>query len=296
MPNLDTFRDVEELDNRYIGKCVVYVEGEDDRNVWERIAGGNFADRIEFKVPYSGGSGSDSVLNRVGMERKRNARIFGLVDGEVAARFGETSRLVACGSVLFELNSEHCDGILFLGAHELENVLVGESGLAGFLERNVDLRQLGTRNKGEIESDIARAAHRFFVAALIKYAWAELYSRGLASGIGDVSHFRSNRRLTQEIREAKHRIHKEFGDNDQELRREVVKIGRQVKRKMDSIRSAGGSTRSELVRLADGKGLLARLRSRWHFTSASDGLLVERVCSSAFGTRFCQELLAATNA
>ena len=34
MPDLIAFNDVEEVDNRYIDKCVVYVEGNDDRNVW----------------------------------------------------------------------------------------------------------------------------------------------------------------------------------------------------------------------------------------------------------------------
>ena len=259
MPNLASFRDVEELDNRYIGKCVIYVEGEDDRNVWERITGGEIAERIEFKVPYSGGAGSDSVVDRVAEERPSNAKIFGLVDGEVAARFGETARLIECGDVLFKLEMADCDGILFLGAHELENVLVGESCLAGFVERNVNLKQIGSRKKEEIESDIYREARRFLVAALIKYAWAELYFRGSAPGIGDVSHFRSNRGLVGEIQEAKRRVRKEFEDCGEELRREVAKICRQTKKRMDDIRMAGGSTGSELVRLADGKGAFGQI-------------------------------------
>ena len=56
MPELSVFVDVEEMDNRYIGKCVVYVEGRDDRNVWERIVGSELADRLEFKVPLAEGS------------------------------------------------------------------------------------------------------------------------------------------------------------------------------------------------------------------------------------------------
>lgn len=296
MPSLASFRDVDELDNRYIGKCVIYVEGEDDQKVWERIMGGECSDRLEFKVPYSGGAGSDSVLNRVDTERKNNSKIFGLVDGEVAARFGETRRLIACREVLFELDVNGCDGVLFLGSHELENVLVGESDLANFVKNNVSLSQLGSKKEAVIQSSIRREAIRFFVAALIKYAWVELHYRGLASSIGDLGHFRSDRRLAEEIKRARRRIEKEFTDKGKLLRQEVIRIGRQAKRERDRKKKDGGSATGELVRLADGKALLARLGKRWKFLPANHGLLVDRVCSTTFGTRFRKELLEATGA
>ena len=56
MPDLSVFRDVDEVENRYIDKCVVYSEGKDDRNVWQKVMGGEFADRIEFKVPVAEGT------------------------------------------------------------------------------------------------------------------------------------------------------------------------------------------------------------------------------------------------
>ena len=56
MPEISTFGDVEELDNRYIDKSVVYVEGEDDQKVWERIIGSDVADKLEFKVPSQAGA------------------------------------------------------------------------------------------------------------------------------------------------------------------------------------------------------------------------------------------------
>ena len=197
--------------------------------MWERIVGSEFADRLEFKVPLAEGSGTGVVFHRVRKERPTNSKIFGLVDGEEAARFGQVDRLIDCSAVLFELDSAEFNGIVFLGACELENVLIGHSDFAAFVERNVELRELGVRNIEEVEKDVSKQAKRFYVAALIKYSWAHLYFRGLAVGIGNVDHFRSEHGLMVEIRRAKERIVREFADDGQEFRRQFVEIGRWAK-------------------------------------------------------------------
>ena len=296
MPELSKFGDVEEVDNRYIDKCIVYVEGKDDQNVWERIVGSELSDRLEFKVPLADGSGSETVLNRVKTERPRNAKIFGLVDGEVAARFGEVAQLIDCSDVLFVLRMPVCDGIVFLSTHELENVLVGHSCLAEFVESNVQLKEIGSRKKKEVEEHISRQARRFYAAALIKYAWAHMYFRGLASGIGNVDHFRSDHRLLEEVRNARQKVVGEFADKGLEFRRQLVKIGGKARTRMDVVKSAGGNPEAEILRLADGKGLLIKLRNHWKFTTANEGLLVERVRLSDFAERFRAELVAVTGA
>ena len=296
MPELSEFSDVEELDNRYIDKCIVYVEGKDDQKVWERIVGSELSDRLEFKVPLAVGSGAGVVLNRVKAERPRNSKIFGLVDGEVAAQFGEVAQLINCSDVLFSLQSSDCDGIVFLSTHELENVIVGHSCLAEFVERNVELKEIGSKNKAEVEDHISRQAKRFYAAALIKYAWAHMYSRGLASGIGNVDHFRSESRLLAAFRKARQNIVDEFADKSQEFRRQLVEIGGWARTRMDNVKSAGENPEAEILRLAEGKGLLIKLRSHLKFTPANEGLLVERVCLSEFAKRFRAELVAATGA
>ena len=296
MPELSVFVDVEEMDNRYIGKCIIYVEGRDDRNVWERIVGSELADRLEFKVPLAAGSGSEIVLNRVSTERPSNSKIFGLVDGEVAAQLGEVARLINCSDVLFELRGPRCDGILFLSTHELENVLVGHSSLAEFVERNLEPRRLGAISHLEVEDDIRKQAKRFYVAALIKYTWAHMYFQGLASGVGNVDHFRSNNGITAEIQNAKQNIRREFSGNARVFRQQLMQIGQWVRSRMDVVEREGGRAGEEIVRLAEGKGLLIKLRSNWSFTTANEGLLVERVYRSDFALRFREQLVAATGA
>ena len=243
-----------------------------------------------------GERGPSRSLSRVQMERVKNGKIFGLVDGEVAAVFGGTAELIGCSDLLFQLELSECEGILFLGAHELENVLIGASDFVEFVERNVELGELGSRDREDIRSQVWKDARRFYVAALIKYAWAHLYCEGVCCGVGDVGNFRSNRPLVEEIRQVRERVEGEFPDGGQEFRRRLKEIGRRAKQKMDDVERAGGNIRCEVVRLADGKGLLARLRNRWQLRRANDGLLVERVRLSPFSERFRDELLALTEA
>ena len=296
MPELSHFVDVEEMDNRYVGKCIVYVEGKEDRNVWKRIVGSGLADRLEFKVPLDKGAGSETVLNRVREERPRNSKIFGLVDGEVAAQFGEVTKLIDCSNALFELQGSQCDGILFLCSHELENVLVGHSSLAAFVESNVKLGALGQVDKDDVERQILKQAKRFYVAALIKYTWAHMYFEGLVTRIVNVNHFRSDNGVTIEIEHAKQAIVREFSDGGRRFRQHLVEIGRCVRARMDEMKRDGRSADGEFIRLADGKSLLIKLRSQWGFTIANEGLLVDRVYRSDFASRFRNELVTVTGA
>ena len=296
MPDLSEFADADELDNRYIGKCVIYVEGIDDQKVWNLVAGSDFADRLEFKIPRAEGTGSQIVLNRVHQERENNPKVFGLVDGEVAAQFGAVESLINCSDVWFELQKTGCAGILFLSNHELENVLVGHSNLSEFVEYNLKPRMLGTRNRRDIEREISKQVRRFYVAALIKYTWGHMYSVESTAGIGNVDHFRSDNSTIEEIRFAKQNIEKEFLRNAKEFRREFVLIGRQLKKHMDSVERDGGSINAELVRLADGKGLMIKLRQQFQFTNANIGLLAHRVCQSDFAAKFREKLLDFANA
>lgn len=145
MPSLRTMPDVEELDNRYIDKCIIYVEGESDLTVWERIVGPNVADRVEFKVPQAVGSGYTLVCQRVARERQTNPRIFGLVDGEIAAVHDKIDKLIASVEPIFVLDDPALDGILFLAEHEAENVLLRYSELPNYVLNDFSLAKGSTR-------------------------------------------------------------------------------------------------------------------------------------------------------
>ena len=295
MPDINEFIDIDDMENNYIGKCVIYVEGKDDQKVWEAIVGSEFADRLEFKVPLAEGSGSEVVINRVSDERPKNPKIFGLVDGEVAAQFGEVTKLINCSDVLFQLQIQQCSGILFLSAHEMENVLIGHSSFVEFAEYNATLKSLGERTRNKIKKYLLKQAKRFYLAALLKYTWAHMYFLKLTPEIDKIN-FMSDHSVCKEIKNAKQSIKQKFSDNGQEFERQLMQIAYQMRKRRHDIKREGGSVDQELVRLADGKSLLNNLRREMGFKKANDGLLVQRVISSDFASKFREKLIDMTGA
>ncbi len=120
--------------------------------------------------------------------------------------------------------------------------------------------------------------------------------RGLCAEIGDVDRFRSTNGVMVGIRNAKQKIAHEFSDGGQGFRQQLVQIGQWGKARMDIVERNGERAGEELVRLADGKGLMIKLRRLWKFTPANEGLLVQRVCQSDFASKFRERLIAVTGA
>lgn len=296
MPDIAEFQDPDDLDNRYVGKIIVYVEGVGDKNVWEQVAGSQLSHLLEFKLPDQEGSGSQKVLNEVKKRRATNDKIFGLLDGEEAARFGEAEKLINCTDLFFQLQIGDCEGILFLGAHELENILIGHSDFVDFVENYVDINMIGSKDKEEIESHLADEAYRFYVAGLIKYVWIELNSQGQVPNIYDVSDFWSDDSLEEVQQIVKERIIKEFDDRGIAFNQRFNEIEQCAKHRLDSIEKSGGNKRLEFIRLADGKTLLARLRRHWNIPRPNNGILAQRVCQSEYSEKFSHELRLLTSA
>lgn len=294
MPRLSTIADVEELDNLYADKCIVYVEGDEDQKVWERIVGTDLADRLEFKVPLQAGSGSDVVWRRVRDERPKNPKIFGLLDGEAAAVFGQIENLVNCAEPIFVINGSAYEGILFIAGHELENILIGYSDLTTFAIHNVALRELGQRDAIEVHKQLISFARRFFIAALFKYTSAHMRAEGIGSEIVDVDRFLSEESILDVIRAMKSVVKTKGEIPPEAFMKQLLKIARLLKTRVERERMTRELKDGHLIRLADGKGLMKTIKRRWRMPSTAEGHLLDRVRQSPFAREFRQQLIALT--
>ncbi len=293
MPSLRTLGDAEELDNLYIDKCVIYVEGEHDQKIWERVVGPDVADRIEFKVPQISGSGYELVCRRVASERPKNEKIFGLIDGEVASAYAQVESLILCSDPIFVLNDAALDGILFIAEHEVENLLLRFSGVSSFILNDVRIAGAGTRDINVIEKELGDLARRFFVAALCKYASAHLRARGSTAGILNVDRFRSRTESTRDIvKSIKTRLAEEGPAHVTDLMREIRSI---MKVFRAHVRGQTFEFRqTQILRLAEGKGLLIAVRQRWGMSANSEGHLLDHVSRSPYASEFRDSLLDLT--
>ena len=234
------------------------------------------------------------MLKRVREERLQNPNIHGLLDGEVAAEYGEVEQLINCTKTIFTLDSEDFEGIIFISFHELENVIICHSRISAFAVNNVRMRQLGQLNKLDVESMLITFARRYYIAALFKYTSAHLLSIGLNSKILDVNNFRSDKSIFTEIKSTKKVITGKHNICISDFMKELFKISK-ITRKFLRCHGTDQSERNKhIVRLADGKSLFNKCFMYWQIDKRNEGQLVDRVRESQFAREFRDELISNT--
>lgn len=298
MPKLSEIPDVEELDNLYADKIIIYVEGTDDKAVFTELIGPNHGDQLEFKVPEESGSGYHTVRNRVFELRKRNKKIHGLLDGEAAASLGHVEEFINAKGVLFTVPVEALEGLYFLFENELENLLLCHVDVAEFINQNVPFGQIGVGPVDQIRADLTALSRRFYALTMLRFAAGEIHRGGkscpqvddhakLFQGPHSVATILKMLKVKIEAHgivwiDFMTRVHAVIGavqgpfkapgyDNDQRVR--------------------------EIVRLADGKEMLKRVRTKYNNGGLNwEGLLVERLKRSDYADDFTKALLRATSA
>lgn len=169
------------------------------------------------------------------------------------SEIGNSDAVVATGAI-FPLSSN--DGVFCLATHELENLLLLHGDICGFIANDVNLSNLSTRSRGEVEKTLRRFALRFLNAAILKYAALHLGHSGKEYPTAHVRRFQQRDESTKSIRT--------------DLRKDIVDSGLdwdlfsgQAVAIMSAVRKRfrGDSVSREvrsfhMIRLADGKGLM----------------------------------------
>lgn len=299
MPRFSDIGDPTAVENLYADKIIVYVEGEVDANFFYEIAGPAIRGSLEFKEPRVGGSGSDAVIAQVHAERPTNAKVFGLVDGEAAAKVGAVDKLLECTDLFFRIDAPTLAGILFLGQHELENLLVINGNLPGVILRDLDPRLVGRTTPDEVERSIAEATRVFFFAALLKYASVTLHYRSRAAGGSgcrtlDSGRFLDPRGFQVVFGEIRAQVAAEGQVTWSQLKREIRRTRKEF---VAPLRAAGADvtaiSRAKL-RVADGKSLLSLLKRTYSPRGRWESHLATAIAGTGFGETFRHDLLAMT--
>ena len=299
MPQFGEIGDPTAVENLYVEKIVVYVEGEVDANLYYEIAGSAIRGHLEFRGPPVGRGGSDAVITRVRAERPANAKVFGLVDGEAAAKVGAVDKLLECTNLFFRLDDAAVAGILFLGQYELENLLAMNGDLPDIILRDLDPSLIGRITLEEVEGSITEATRIFFLAALLKYASVTLHHRSrVAGGQGcptlDSSRFLDHRGFRDVLAEIRAQVAAEGEVTWVQLRREIRRTRQEF---VARLRAAGANvpeiSRAKL-RVADGKSLLNLLKRTYSPRGRWESHLATAIGATDFGETFRHDLLAMT--
>ena len=178
MPNLAEIEDSDAVDSIYVGRAVVYVEAEEDSDVFARMVGMREAQNVDFKAPGNGNGGWAAVCDQVERERRSgNVSVYGLIDGDAASCLGQWRKLIDARGAIFQLGGS--GGILSLADHELENLLLRNGDICGYLVNDVTLGQLSSRSQADIEEMLRQQTRRFFHAATLGYAVQDFHYSGM---------------------------------------------------------------------------------------------------------------------
>jgi hypothetical protein len=302
MPRLTDIGDSEALDNRYARKVIVYVEADMDATIFYGLAGTGIREYLEFKVPTSLSTGGNAVKNEVVQRRPEYPRIFGLIDGEDAVKEGAVDELLSCRSAMFQL-AGGADGIIFLGHHEAENVLLIHGDLADLVRRDQSIPKSADMSDGEIDERIATVVRHFFHAALLKYASMTLnYRTNVLAPETGCKVIDSARFLASDDRKAildaiKQGVQQEGVVDWMDLVDEVKRTWKVVRNEYVRARPDAARCSRERMRLADGKSVLKKLAR----LSASDPAkwnnhLLETARNKPFARQFRDDILTLTRA
>lgn len=297
MPKLSQVGGSEALDNRYVDKTIVYVEAEADAKAFARIIGLDFTERLEFKTPVESGGGFMSVRDQVRDLRDKNPKVFGLVDGEAAASAGGLNRLLTCGDALFLCpDSPEFEGVLFLAEHELENILIRHGQVCEHIAKEVNLADLGKVTPQQIKATVTKLGARFFASAILKYAAVDLRTTGQLYDPVDAARYQGPESGSAIFRALKVKVEAKGLDWSVFVAQVYTVLG-DLRAHFKANNLDVSDRQHQFLRLADGKGLMKRLKTDFKSTAGRwDGHLLATVVASDYAPQFRDELLTLTKA
>ncbi len=285
--------DAQALENAYLGRVVLYVEAKADAEVFRRILGPDLADRIEVQTPPDA-DGWEVVKNRVTYERAAGLKTFGLLDGEAAVPITGWLPLVCCNDHVFT-SAQHT-GLIFLGAHELENLLMLHGGFCEVVVDDVRLLDLvDSRTAAEVRALMTNMAQRYFLSALVKYAVLSLKAQGLGVTLPTLNRFKGKDSTVSVLREMRREI-EDQGVEWGVVRTEMHAIIGRLRARFRAESPSTSAKSDHLIRLADGKGLLNGVRSVINTNARWEGHLAKNLTRPPYADRFRDLIVEATAA
>lgn len=294
MASLSSYGDPAALRNRGSDRTIFLVEGIGDKNTYERIVGPGFEADVEFRIaPTAGGQGGcRAVADRVPEERATNPRVWGLIDGEVAASYDATIDLLECVDPVFKVAGK--EGFVFLGSHEAENLFFEHTDVCAALADHASAAKMHLHTADQVESTLEMLLERFLAGALFKYASGYFHGRGEARQIISTRIFGSGD-CASAITQVKASITSGGSTTWPDYLKKVREIWRMATASAEALPNDAAKRRWRL-RIADGKEMLIRLcKEHDRSADALEGHLLARLAETNFATRFRESLFAAAS-
>lgn len=294
MANFADIADGDELENKYTDKVIVYVEAEGDAKLFDKLIGPGHGERIEFKVPPVGGTGSGPAKARVRMERPTNKKVFALIDGEASLDAEDGfDAFLTCDTPTFVSVDPNLEGVIFLGEHEAENILLRRADICSYIAADETLAGMGKRDRAEVAAAVKEIVERYVSSAVCKYTSVRLHSADGMDIVLDSGIFWDDRSRTSVLRDLKAKV-AEANCAWADFRGELKVLLRKIVARLNGLREE--LRFDERARLADGKSALKKIRHIFKVQPTWEGHLVSELAKSPYANDFREDLFIRTNA
>ncbi len=286
MISLHNMLDADDLENRYLGKAIFYVESENDANFYKQCVAIGHDEYFEFKgLP--GRGGYSAAIAKAVEERKANEMVFALVDGEAAAdKTGGLSLLLSCSSKVFQVPGEGLEGVIFLSEHELENIIIRLSDVVTFIAHDDALGDVGRKSAGGLKQELEAVIDRQFAGAVCKYASMKMNSENRMNGcFGAVFWDQPERVTLWKLRAAV----KERTSDWKAFYVEVKAIEAALRKRFAE--GDPGLAAYERLRLTDGKTVMKTMAHNHKVNPKWFGHLTMQIVGNAYFDQLRQEIL-----
>ncbi|MFA5969165.1 MAG: hypothetical protein WC816_07990 [Sphingomonas sp.] len=288
MRDIMAMGDASELLNQFSAKYILYVEGPGDRTAYRQIVGASFLVDHDFQLPPAG-TGANAVRNRVREERISSNRVFGFLDGEAAAAMGAAHKLVQCDDLLFTVEDPDLSGLIFIAAHEIENLILSYCDVAPTIASHKPLAKMADGEADLIRKRLETLTGRFLTAAMFKYASLHLQHKGQCVHVANTRIFADDSlNLKQVLAGMKIVITQQLGLDWPVFVAELFTITRAMRDKVAAVPQPALGKERRHLRLADGKQLLQKLRGQ--AGKEVEGHLLGVLARSSFAGDLCDAI------
>ena len=296
MRTLSEIGDSEALALRFVDRIILLVEGPGDVNGFRRLAGPGMLVDFEIKLPLENQGGCTAVQQRVRKERdaNNNLKVFGLLDGEAAAGLGAVTDLLTAEQPMFQTSRPDHEGLIFLAGHEFENLFFAHVDVCAVLANHCRLSRMDDGEPDRLSDRLLDLTSRFFGAAMFKYTSLDAAVGQYSAKILNTWFFGSEPDLKSILVRAKSEVVR-VGGNWTTFVRQLFALTRVLRAHVATLPSDPAARKARLLRLADGKALLAHLRASVGAGPEIEGHLMRDLVASGFAPFFRQEVRRLTS-
>ena len=180
--------------------------------------------------------------------------------------------------------------MLSLADHELENLLLRNGDISGYLVDDVALGRLSSRNRADVEKTLRQQTRKVFPCRYIGIRVQHFHYSGIRYPTVSVGRLQDSSVRTGAIRTDLRDRTVEAGEDWNKLLTQVYEIKDALRERFRKEGMSRALRSDHLLRLADGKEVMKKMISLYNGSNRTHGHLVQTLVGSEYAREFRRQI------